>query len=876
MSDATESPQARRWAALRARFEELADLTPAERERHLDALSLTDPHLARELAQMMSADAEASGVLDRPAVGFAAALMPVEPEEASTSSDGADDGGATDLAGLRLGPWRLIERLGQGGMGEVWLAERADGEFEQQAAIKLIKRGMDSEEVLRRFRRERQILARLDHPRIAHLLDGGLAPDGRPYFVLERVRGATILDWAARGELGVEERIALILQAAEGVEFAHRNLVVHRDLKPSNILVGDDGQVKLLDFGIAKLLEPGEEDDATRTVASLLTPRYAAPEQILGAPATTATDVYALGAVLYELLTGAVPHRRAASRPGELVQAVAQETVPRPSSVSARGSDAKRLSGDLDTILLRALAREPERRYPSVAAFADDLRRHLAGRPVLARGDSRGYRLAKFIRRHRVAVAAASLAVAALLVGLSVALVKERAAREQAVRARAAQEFLASLFLLADPDQAHGAKLTARDVLDRGAARVEAALAGEPELLDEMLTLLGRVYLQLGVPVEAEKLFARSLELERRRLGENDPRLAEGYNRLGVAVHKQAKYAAERPLLERALALYERRGDALGTAQVLNDFSNLERADGHHDIARRLSMRSVAIQSRLGDLDSPGLAKALNNLGIVLWRDRRYRAAAVVFARALEIHRKNVGEVSSLVAGTEDNLAMVLNLAGDREDAQAHIEHVVTIFERLYDRPNPQLAMALNSAGFLADGRGEADRAAGFYQRALTVYSAVGMADHPDVAYPVRNLGAVRAEQGDARGALELYRRALEIRERAFGLEHREVALTLLDVADAQRSLGDLAAAEATLRRALAVFRATVGTQHAKTAEALFDLGEVLRSRGRPEEAAGLLSECLAVRRAILPAGDPGIQQAEEALARAGRVKGAS
>lgn len=875
MTDRPDSLAAERWAALRARFEEFAELPAAERDRRLAAVGEVDPALARELRRLVDADAVASGPLDRPAADAAAALLPTEMGESSANADAV-----SSLAGLRLGAWRLIERLGQGGMGEVWLAERADGEFDQQAAVKIIKRGMDSEEVLRRFRRERQILARLEHPRIAHLLDGGLAPDGRPYFVLERVRGATILEWAARQALGVEQRIALILQAAEAVEFAHRNLVVHRDLKPSNILVGEDGQVKLLDFGIAKLLDPGEDADVTHTAAMMLTPRYAAPEQLLGEPATTATDVYALGAVLYELLAGELPHRRGAGTPADLVRATARETIEPPSMVAARAGGAtgwgRRLSGDLDTILLRALAREPERRYPSVAAFADDLRRHLAGRPVLARPDTAGYRVSKFVGRHRAGVAASALALVALVAGLAVVVVKERSARAQATRARAAQEFLGSLFLLADPDQTQGAKLTARDLLDRGAARVETTLAGQPELLSEMLSLLGRVYVQLGVHTEAERLFERALELDRGRLGDEDPRLAESYRLLGGALHRQAKYPAARPVMERALVLYHRGGDELATTKALQDLALLARAQGDGEQARKLLLQVVSARSRLGEPDSPDLAKSLNNLGLVFWREKRYRAAALVFERALAIHLKNEGEVSSLVAGTEENLAMVLNLAGEGEAARPHIERAVSVLERLFDRPHPKIGNALSSAGYLAGTRGEPERAAELYLRSIAVYEAAGSADHPDAAYPVRHLGTLRAKAGDQRAALALYERALGIRERAFGLEHRLVAETLGDIAAAQRALGELDAAEASLRRALAVTRVAGGPKHETTTQALLNLGELLLARGRAAAAADVFEECLDIRREGLPAGDAGIVEAEEALARAQRLSSAS
>ncbi|HEY7215378.1 MAG TPA: serine/threonine-protein kinase [Thermoanaerobaculia bacterium] len=868
-------PRPELFQRARARFEELIEESGAERQAHLEALAASDPELAAAVADLLAADARASGFLDRPAVPTA-----VQQWLAASARETA--------LGQTIGPYRTVALLGRGGMGEVFLAERADGQFDQKVALKVLRRGMDSDEILRRFLRERQLLARLEHPHIARLLDGGRAPDGRPFIVMERVEGEPITLWCESHRSTVEERLRLAITCCEAVEVAHRNLIVHRDLKPSNVLVSAGGEVKLLDFGIAKLLgEDGEETLLTRADVHVLTPAYAAPEQILGGPVTTATDVYALGVVLYELLTGALPHDRRATTGAELAAKVSRETVERPSAAARKAVEAetdvedrrrrrlsRRLQGDLDTILLKALHRDPARRYASAAALADDLRRHLEGKPVSARPDTWGYRAAKLAERHRWGVAAAALIALSLVAGLAAALWQARVARAQAQRAEEAQQFLTSIFRIADPDQSKGAQLTARDLLDSGAARVDDELADQPELHAEMLKVLGNVYFQLALYPEALKLYEKALAIRRTLSDEPSWELAESYRRVGLTLHKTAEYAQARPFLERALAMHESRRDEIAMASTLNDLGNLSRAEGDLAGAQRLLERAVTLRSRGEPLDSPELAKYLNNLALALQRQRKYPEAARVYERALAIHRKNEGELSSLVAGTEDNLAMVLNETGDLAGARAHNQTALAIAERLYDRPHPNLALFLNTAGYLAAQRDAHAEAIRYYERALEVYGQTLGLDHPDAAYTLQNLGRERALAGDAKAALALHQRALRIREKAYGPNHLNVATSLHDMANAYRLLGDYAAAEAALRQSAAVFRDKAGPQDARTAGVLFDLGEILILRGRRKEAAAALQESLSIQRARLPAGDPEIAKIEAALARARGGKG--
>jgi serine/threonine-protein kinase len=425
---------------LLALFDELVELDEDARAARLGVLFGQEPALAQELSRMLAAD-DASGVLDRGMQAMAPTVVGgLEPRPSAVE----------DATGRRVEPFVLERLLGRGGMGEVWLAAREQDGFRQQVAVKLLKRGLDGDDLVRRFTQERRILAALSHPGIARFIDGGVGEDGVPWYAMEYVEGESLAEHARARALGVRERVALVAEVAEAVAYAQNRLVVHRDLKPSNILVDAQGRVRLLDFGIAKLLDEAPDATATATGLRAMSAAYAAPEQILDAPVSAATDVYALGVVLYELLTGVLPHERASATLETLAERVRHEETERPSarlrgdatSTTTLGADtaqrfARQVAGELDTIVLAALRREPERRYPSAAALADDLRRWLDGRPVAAQPDTAGYRARKFVSRHRFAVGSASAVLLALVAGFGTALWQANLAREEATRAQA-------------------------------------------------------------------------------------------------------------------------------------------------------------------------------------------------------------------------------------------------------------------------------------------------------------------------------------------------------------------------------------------------------------------------------------------------------
>ena len=682
------------WPEVRRLLGELGERPPSEHEAVLAGL---DPAIAAEVRALLAADDQALSERLGAAVGQGAA------DWLAGQDDEEDDD--RDLAGTAVGPWRLEHPLGRGGMAEVWEASRADGEYEHRVAVKLIKRGMDSAEIIARFRRERQILARLEHPAIARLLDGGAAPDGRPFLVLEKVDGEPITTWCERSGADVAMRLRLLVEVCAAVSAAHRQLVVHRDLKPSNIMVDAAGRVRLLDFGIAKLLDDTEAH-ATHTDVRVLTPAYAAPEQIRGEPVSTATDVYALGVVAFELLAGRLPHRRTARGATELLAALAGESTESPSTAAGRlaasAADAGRadrlrraaraLAGDLDQILLTALRPEPQRRYPSVDAFAADLERFLAGRPVAARRDTLSYRMRRFVGRHRVAVAAFALALAALLAALGLAVMQARRAERQAARAERVRAFLESVFAVSDPLRARGETVTARALLDEGVHRVDAELAAEPDLRAEMLDLLAGLYRKLGELDVARATAERALALRVALDGRESAAAARSELTLGWILTTQGQFEAARPRLEHAIAVFERiEGRAsLAAAEAREPLMELAFASEGPAATLPIVEERLAVYRLAFTGPDERTGRALSDLGVVLGELERFPEAEAAYRESLALLEATVPADDPRLAYPHNNLAALWLATGRPEAALAAAERAVAIRTRALGAAHPE------------------------------------------------------------------------------------------------------------------------------------------------------------------------------------------
>ena len=812
-----------RWSDIEALFEEALALPASEREAFLERLHRRDAELHAEVASLVGAHEEAGGFFedlsDKLVSPFIARLDQEMPPP------------------HRVGPYRIVRKLGVGGMSVVYLAERDDGQFQREAALKLIRSG-EAKERLHRFLSERQILASLNHPNVARLFGGGVAEDGRPYFVMEYVQGVPIDAYCDEHRLSVDERVRLFTAVGEAVQYAHQNLIIHRDLKPSNIFVAEDGTVKLLDFGIAKLLvrDGAGAQVQTQTRQRWMTPEYAAPEQVKGESATTATDVYQLGVVLYLLLTGHRPYRLDTESTYDVERAICEQTPTRPSTIVARAEEIRRgtettyitpeqvsydrttevgelrrtLSGDLDAVLLKALRKEPEQRYATVSAFVEDLHRYLEGRPVAARQGSWGYRSRKFVRRHRWGVAAA-VAFALLILGFAtlyaVRITQERnRAQLEAAKAQEVSEFLIGIFERSDPEEAQGDTATARELLERGAQRVERQLQGQPAVQAQMLRTIGRVYEGLGTYAQAEQHLERAVALQRDLPGVPPGDLAESLRYLAGVYVSQGRLDEAAPLYDEALTLWRRvPGPQEKEAETLVDVASFLQQRGAWDLADSLYAEALGMQRHLFGEEHEDLAKTITHVADLRMDQDRYAAATRLYREALAMGRRLLGERHPSVINTLVNLASVLSRQGRYPEADS------------------------------------------LYTRALAIQRQVQGPAHPDVAKTLNNLAILRKEQGDLEGAEQLQRQALAIKQEHLGPTHPSLAVAYINLAGLLQAKGDLEAAAPMVRQALRIDTTVYGTHHPEVAADLTRLGAVLHEQGRADEARRSFERALSI-----------------------------
>jgi non-specific serine/threonine protein kinase/serine/threonine-protein kinase len=804
--------QPEHWARVKALFEAALEQPAETREALLDEACAGDAALRREVESLL-AYADADGPLG-PATDLAAA--PAESLDANF--------------GRRLGAYRIIRELGRGGMGAVYLAERVDGQFEHQVALKVVQRSAADRDLERRFRVERQVLASLEHPHIARLLDGGVAETGEPFFVMEYVAGEPLIAFAGRAKLGIRPRLEIFRKVCSAVSYAHAKLVVHRDLKPSNILVPPDAEPKLIDFGLAKVLETTGSDDGAKnlTVFRAFTPAYASPEQVRGQPITTATDVYSLGVVLYELLTGRKPFDVGAGGVVDLLRTLETTDAVRPSLAltrRARDGDAEldgppyrgtQLEGDLDNIVLTALRREPERRYPSVAALAEDVQRYLDGRPVSAHPSSLGYRAAKFVRRNAVPVAASALAVCAVAGGLTIALVEGRVAREQRDRATRRFEDVrrlsnSLLFELSPRIERLPGATSARDLLVRRALEYLDSLANEAA--DDR-----------GLQMELAAAYEKIGDLEG---NPTNPNLIE-YD-AAIASYRKARRirqpvtGADGPTAERALAENFR---VLGN--IYSQANEFELAARDLDEARRLYERALA-RTPADPALRLALAQTMHDLGRHQSNSSRYAAALVPLQQAIAIAdrlRKDAPaapDVLRLLAETRAQYGLALSWEGRQSEAEAEMQQAAAIYEPLAAaHPNDvTLRNGLWSVYWLTSSVYEEQddvRSHAFAQQALAAIRPAVEQDRDNIrarqqlAKSYSRLGQTAMNLGRAEASITHLQQACAILDGIAASESRngrlrsELALALTRLADAQAARSHLEAALASADRAAAIY----------------------------------------------------------------------
>ncbi len=819
-----------RRARVEALFEGALQIEPPEREAWLRREVKGDATLAAQVRNLLAAHDATGGLLDHGVAEFASRLA-----ERSRPP-------------VPIGPYRILEEVGRGGMSVVFRAERSDGAFRRKVAIKVLRAELDADDLHTRLSAERQILASLDHPGIAHLLDGGRTEDGRPYLVMEFVEGRPLTHHCDEARLGVQDRLRLFLEVTDAVQHAHARLVVHRDLKPSNILVTEEGRVRLLDFGIAKVLDleqlqiEASEMPVTRAGSRLLTPEYASPEQLQGKAATTANDVWALGVLLHELLTGRRPFDPEKGSQAELEDRILHHEPIAPSAVALRigeseaarrastpGVLSRRLSGDLDRIVAMALGKDPQDRYPSVEKLAEDIRNHLAGRPVHAQPNRLGYRMRKFLVRHRIEAAVAALLLAGILVGAGGSLWMAREAHLErdradlaAQRAEQAAEYLIDLFRVADPWEVPVDRLTARELLNRGLERLEG-LPDDPVLRSRIALAMGEIYLSLGDGVSARPLLDDALEFRERTLGPLHPETGLARLRLAELLRREGRFEeAER------LAL-----DAL--------------AAGRGPAGSDVTPQDILLT-----------ASALDLLGFVHTGMSRLADAEADFRDELELLRAHQLEDRAELGSVLVNLAAVHRRQGRPGDAETLLREALEHRRRTLGESHPLTAVALaRLGGLLLDHLGRPDEAEAAFAEALAIQSEAFGLDHPARAEALGGLAAVFEGRGETEQAEALLREATRILLAGLGEDHPLALAGVEALAGHLRRGGRLDEAEPLLGQAILTRRATLGDRHPTLAGALGGWGAVLLALGRDHEAEEAFREALRIREDLFGADHP-------------------
>ena len=805
-------------------------VTTKERRTTLDRLCGGDRELRREVETLQAQeDEDFQDFLTKP-------VLPIHqqsPAPESPSEPVLSSSRQSPAPGTRIGHYKLLHVLGRGGFGDVYQAVRED-DYEQKVAVKLLQRHKGTTEIVRRFHIERRILASLEHPNISRIIDGGTTDDGIPYQVMEYVEGKPINRYCDERKLSTRERLALFCQVCTTVQFAHQNLVVHRDLKPGNILVTSDGELKLLDFGIAKLLDPKSADHGlTRDNQAPMTFKYASPEQVNQEPITTACDIYALGLLLYELLTGRLPCHLDVHPPMpymQMLNAICEDEPQKPSTavrhtenIRGVGGDVvrltpesvselrdgdprklrRRLAGDVDEIVLKALRKKPRQRYGSAFELSEDIHRHLEGRPVMARAGTLRYRTGKFVRRHRWGLAmAASFLLLILGFAMTTTVLWRRAvdvgaqAERERMRAQAVSRFLEDLFESANPDETRGEDVTVLEILDRGKEKLAENLENELDINADLLRSLGSVYNNLGDYQQARELKEEALRIRRALSPEDHPKL-------------------------------------------VTEISNMARLHydlGDYEEAERLYREALAMRRRLGQGDSD-LNKTILNLAGTLVQRGAYAEAEELQLEALAMRKELFGPEDPKVALSRFCLGALHLTRGDFEKAESYLRHALQIYLKAHGPEHTRVAEVLNSLGRLLHAQGHHDEAEHAYERALDIRRQRLGESHKSVADTKKNFAALLLTRGEPATAGVLLDQALTVLRRSMP----ESDWTL---ADAEGVLGmyllDLGCfeeAESILIKSYRIISEVKGDQAIHTRNAASRLVELYEAWGREEEA---------------------------------------
>lgn len=828
----------------------------AQRGAYISEACGGDDVLRKYVEELLAADGQSDQHL-RAAIGGAAGEVA--------------EGAAGGWSGRMLGAYRIEGRIAAGGMGVVFRARRSDAQFERQVAVKLVNSPFASEEARRRFRAERQILADLDHPNIAQLLDGGTTEEGIPYLVMDLIEGVPIDEFCDRGRLTVEDRLRLFLQVCSAVQYAHQHLIVHRDLKPSNILVTAEGKPKLLDFGIAKLL--GAEGAAaaalTAVESRLLTPQHASPEQVRGATITTASDIYSLGVLLYELLCGRFPYQLTSTVPLELERAICNTEPLIPSSAVASCTDRaelqaiaeqrrmstqalrRRLQGDLDNIVLMAMRKEPRDRYQTVRALADDIEGHLKHEPIAAQAPTWRYRARKFLQRHSwgAAASASVLVTIAGLVGFytwRLAAERDRFAQERAT-AEEVSKYLVGLFENANPTRARP-DVTAREVLERSAEEIERLRAEQPIVAARLMISMGRAYAGLAMYERANALLQQALALRRAILGPEHLEVAEALHYLGVSQAELRDYKGALATLREALRIREAAlgPEALAAAETLIEIGFVQMRLGDYRATGAALRRAVPIYEHVLGKDSPLAARAIGMLGTYHYLVGERARARELLQRALRLRESAFGEDDIRVVADVHNLGRFEWEAGDYAAALQYYRRALAMKEKHLGPVHPDLGPTLYGLATSSQNNGELGQSRAYYARVVALQEQTLGPEDFYLAMSLSGQGFLLLELGDLRGARASLTRSLGIAEKKWGPMHPDLRAPLAGLAKVEIEEGHFAAAGVLLERARAIVEGQFSAEHLDVLRTKSSIATMNRRKGDYPLARRQFEEVLA------------------------------
>ena len=757
----------KRWAEVKRVLLAVQDLSGAELEETLGRECGNDAELRREIDSYLTADIGRLDYLDE------------DPPQRLGGKDELDQ---------RIGPYRVLRPLGSGATLVVYQAIRDDGDFQHEVAIKVVRPGIRIDQIEQRFRVERQILADLKHANIITLFDGGSTDDGRPYFVMEYAEGLPIDRYCDQNNLGLVDRLRLFRDVCSAVHVAHEHGVVHRDLKPGNILVTDDGDLRLLDFGIAKILGPDGTTPAAPLPGSPLTPAYASPEQISGAVVTTASDIYSLGVLLYELLTDIRP-----SRPYDLGshEGAPREVQPeRPSIAAIRGPmpDAqkrqRRLKGDLDAIVLKTLRKKPRQRYRSVDALAEDINLFLQNRPVQAQKATASYLSRKFVQRHQVGVATAAL-ILMLICGSVVALaLQQRQTVQERDKFQEIARFLTDLFESADPFKGNPEAVTAEELLDSGARRIDDVFKNEPIVRAALSQTMADSYLNLGLFDPAEDLAKNALEIRKQRLGPSHPEVAESQRTLALVLADKGDFSAAEHLLQVSLTTRQSKLglDHPDVAETLSSLGFVQHAQANFEEAERFHKEALEIRRRAGDQPNLDVAEDLNFLGLIYKEQRRYREAEAALLESLEVCRSLLGKDHPQAAIRLHNLGLVYREQERFQESETHHREALKILEESLGPKHFAVATTVNMLALFLKAHGRYEESLPLQLRALAIRQEIFGNDHPATTVSLNNLGALYFEMDRLSESEEALREAVRIRKDVLRPHHPSTAISLVNL----------------------------------------------------------------------------------------------